>query len=168
MDMNDREIWAVLHGAVFGGLLFLGFVAAAAGLWNLDRAELTPAGVSARVRRLSNGLWAMAILAWLAALTGTWVVFPWYMEDPSLVPALLASPGTSAWQTFAMEWKSHVAWLAPMLLTTSAAVVSARGASLASDKTLRRVVVGALGLALATAAAAGTLGALITRVAPVR
>jgi len=165
MRMTDHEIWAVLHGAVFGGILFLGFLAAAAALWNLDRAELTPEGVSARVRRLSNGLWAMAILAWFTALTGTWVVFPWYMQDATLVSGLLADPNTSGWQTFAMEWKSHVAWISPMLLTASAAVVSASREDLAARKNLRRVVVAALGLALATAAAAGVLGALITRVA---
>ena len=73
----------------------------------------------------------------------------------------------AAWHTFGMEWKEHIAWFAPMLATVVAYVAWKYGARLAEDDQLRRMMIVIFILAFATAAIAGLLGALITKVAPV-
>lgn len=46
MSVSDREIWALLHGILFGGAFLLAFAGGLAGLWSF-RAQL----VTARARR---------------------------------------------------------------------------------------------------------------------
>jgi len=67
-----------------------------------------------------------------------------------------------------MEWKEHVAWLAPMFATTAAFTVAYYGMKLARQGRVRRLAIGLFVLAFATAAVAGLLGALITKIAPVK
>jgi hypothetical protein len=67
-----------------------------------------------------------------------------------------------------MEWKEHVAWLAPMIATSAAFLVTYYGRRLARESRVRRVAIVLFMLAFATAAVAGILGALITKVAPVK
>ena len=170
MRSTDRETWAALHGIVFGGLLMLGFSAAVGGLWGLRAEHLTGEGVAVRARRLVNGLWTMAGLAWIAAITGTWVIYPWYTQDGGPQATLLRSSATSGWDTFGMEWKAHLAWAAPILVTAAAAVVGHFRDELAriERRDVRRALISLLALAFFATAAAGVLGALITRQAGVR
>src|SRR5208282_923807 len=95
--------------------------------------------------------WSMAALAWLSVILGTYVVYPWYRAKPpagtggamlSEYPkySLLASPRTADWHEFAMEWKEHVAWLAPILATAVAFVVTRYRNRLAADTALRRAL----------------------------
>jgi hypothetical protein len=60
-------------------------------------------------------------------ISGTWIVYPWYREEIPESPKslLLADPDTADWHEFAMEWKEHVAWLAPMFATAAAFIVYA-------------------------------------------
>jgi hypothetical protein len=67
-----------------------------------------------------------------------------------------------------MEWKEHIAWIAPMLATSAAIVVVVYGRRLAEASRIRRIAITMFILAFATAAVAGILGALITKVAPVK
>ncbi len=46
---------------------------------------------------------------------------------------LVSKPTTAGWHNFGMEWKEHVAWLAPILATTVAYMVTKYGARLAKD-----------------------------------
>ena len=80
---------------------------------------------------------------------------------------LLANPNTADWHSFAMEWKEHVAWIAPMLATAVAFIVSYYGASLANHPGLRKATMILFTLAFLVAGIAGLLGALITKAAPV-
>jgi hypothetical protein len=81
-----------------------------------------------RVRKLSTA--SMAVVAWLASLTGTWFVYAGYRvhapagADLSMYPRqyLLRSPHLRFWETFAMEWKMHVGWITPFLATAVAFV----------------------------------------------
>jgi len=66
-----------------------------------------------------------------------------------------------------MEWKEHVAWIAPMLATAVAFIVSYYGASLANHPGLRKATMILFTLAFLVAGIAGLLGALITKAAPV-
>lgn len=67
-----------------------------------------------------------------------------------------------------MERKEHVAWLAPMIATSAAFLVAYYGRRLARESRVRRVAIVLFMLAFGTAAVAGILGALITKVAPVK
>ena len=170
MRLTDRETWAALHGILLGGLLLLGFPAAVGGLWNLRQEHLAGEGATIRVRRLVNGLWTMAGLAWIAVITGAWVIYPWYTRGSGAQATLHRSSSTSGWDTFGMEWKAHLAWMAPVLVTAAAAVVSHfRGELAEADRRpVRRALIALLSVAFVAAAAAGVLGALITKQAAVR
>lgn len=169
MNVTTREFWALIHGLLLGSLFLLAFAGGLAGFYSLSRTFLTEAGIAERMRRLVAGTTAMAVVAWLTVITGTWIVYPWYREkDPTSAKSrLLADPDTADWHEFAMEWKEHVAWLAPMLATAAAFVVAYYRADLV-DRPFARRLAGALFIgAFALAAIAGLLGALITKNASV-
>jgi hypothetical protein len=67
-----------------------------------------------------------------------------------------------------MEWKEHLAWLAPILATAVAVLVTRYGRRAVADAMLRRALLTLYVLAFASASIAGLLGALIDKAAPVR
>jgi len=140
-----------------------------AGLYSLRSELVTPEGIRERMRRLTIGTTAMAGLLWLTVIVGTWVVYPWYREDIPSSPKskLLANPDTVDWHNFGMEWKEHIAWIAPMLATAAAFVVLYYRSDLVRNQFARRLAMGLLIAAFAAAVVAGVLGALITKEAPV-
>jgi len=170
VHLTNRETWTLIHGMIIGTAFLLAFSGGLAGLYSLRPEYVTPAGIAERLRRLRIGFWGMAVAAWATVITGTWIVYPWYREKTptSAKSILLSSPSTEDWHTFGMEWKEHVAWIAPMLATAAAFLVSYYGPRLARDRSLRQIVLVLFVGAFATAAAAGIFGALITKAAPVR
>src|SRR6266540_2347406 len=84
-----------------------------AGVYSLRPALITPEGVVERLRRLKVGVVAMAAVAWLTVISGTWIVYPWYRAKgpDSSRSQLLANPSTKDWHEFGMEWKEHIAWI---------------------------------------------------------
>lgn len=169
MTLTPREFWTVLHGLILGSLYLLAFAGGAAGLWSLKPGLLTDAGIIERLRRLKIGVWTMATTCWLAVFSGTYVVYVWYREKIPESPRsrLLADPTKAAWHTFGMEWKEHVAWLAPLLATSVAFLVSWYGRELLERQEIRRAAFLLFSLAFAAATIAGLLGAFINKVAPV-
>lgn len=169
MEVSTREFWALIHGFVLGGLFLVAFTGGLAELWTERGAWATPSGLREKARRLSIGMTTMAIVAWLTVITGTWIVYPWYREeDPASAKSqLLADPGTADWHEFAMEWKEHIAWIAPMLATVAAFIVLYYRSDLARNTVARRLAIGLFIAAFAIAAIAGALGALITKNASV-
>jgi hypothetical protein len=170
MSLTNRETWTLIHGMVIGSAFLLAFAGGLAGLWSLRSELVTTTGITERIRRLTIGTSSMAILAWATVLTGTWVVYPWYRsKDPdSAKSQLLANPDTADWHEFGMEWKEHIAWIAPMLATAAAFLVLYYRSDLARNRTARRIVIVLFVSAFLTAAIAGMFGALITKAAPVR
>ena len=169
MDLSNREFWALIHGIVLGGAILVAFTGGFAGFYSLRPELVTAEGITERIRRLSIGTTAMAVLTWLTVIVGTWVVYPWYREDTPDSPrsTLLANPDTKDWHEFAMEWKEHVAWIAPMLATAAAFLVLYYRADLVRNPLARRIAMGLFVLAFLCAVVAGVLGALITKKAPV-
>lgn len=175
MQVSWRELVTMIHGMLFGGLFLLaGFGAMV--LWyrslvTRGATELTDAG-----RRWERVYLAtMVALGWAAVLTGAYVIYPWYraplpagVTDLTAYPQrlLLSDPRTAGWHTLGMEWKEHVAWFAPMLMT-AAAWVWMRYEGAAEEHRRVRVTVAAIALAavLATGVAA-EFGALINKQAP--
>jgi len=191
VELTSRETWGVIHGLILGTLFLLGFTGGLAELWALRPGWATVAGVRHRATRLYVGVSVMAVAAWLTVITGTWVVYPWYREqlalegdDPYAGCAELSLPDagtcssrdfllsnvsgdTEQWHSFGMEWKEHVAWVAPILATAAAFIVLYYGPRLISRPWLRSAVIVMFVAAFAAAAVAGAFGAFITKVAPV-
>jgi Na+/proline symporter len=169
LDLSNREFWALVHGILLGGAFLVAFTGGLAGFYSLRPELVTAEGITERIRRLSIGTTAMALLTWLTVIVGTWVVYPWYREDIPESPRsrLLANPDTEDWHEFAMEWKEHVAWIAPMLATAAFVVAAYYGRDLARNRPARRIGMTLFVAAFAVAAIAGILGALITKKAPV-
>jgi len=176
MQLTERELWAVIHGLLLGTLFLLAFGGGLAGLWSLRVRLLTAEGMAERSPRLLIGTWVMAIVAWLTVFTGTWIVYPWYRAAPPEGTTdltdfprslLLADEATAQWHEFGMEWKEHVAWLAPFLATAVAFAVAYYGAQLARRGEIRKALLVFFALAFLAAGIAGLFGAFITKAAPV-
>jgi hypothetical protein len=116
-----------------GALFLLAFAGGLAGLYSLRPAWLTTVGIKESIPRLIAGTWIMAIVAWITVITGTYIVYPWYRAtapkgaDLTQYPRayLLKDPELAVWHNFGMEWKEHVAWLAPILATAVAFITKA-------------------------------------------
>jgi hypothetical protein len=170
MHLTEREWWTLVHGMILGALFLLAFSGGLAGLYSLRTDYLTAEGLRERIRRLKIGMSAMAITAWLTVITGTWIVYPWYRETSPDSPKskLLADPDTADWHEFGMEWKEHIAWIAPLLATTAAFLAIYYGPVMARNRSVRLIVMAFFVGAFVTAGVAGLYGALITKVAPVQ
>ena len=170
MDLTYREIWALIHGLLIGGPLLLAFGSALVALAGLRADHLTPDGIHARVKQLRIGTCVMAAMAWAIVLIGIWVLLPWYSEDTPDSPRslLLANPSTRQWHEFADVWKTHVAFMSPILATAAAALVVYYGPGLARDRTIRNIVLALLLAAFLVASLAALVGSLVTRAAPLR
>jgi hypothetical protein len=176
MQLSDRELWALIHGMGLGALFLLAFGGGIAGVWSLREKYVTTEGLAERTPRLLVGTTVMAIVAWLTVIVGTWIVYPWYRAaapagttDLTKFPKalLVSSPDTAGWHNFGMEWKEHVAFLAPLLATAVAFATLYYGAQLVHRGEIRRAILVFFTLAFAAAGVAGLFGALITKAAPV-
>src|SRR5450432_400235 len=106
MVISVRDLITLLHGMGFGALFMLAFsgaigviyaTAASGGIW--------PAS-SPHHKLFRFYLLSMSALAWLAVLSGTYIVYPWYRAAPprgttDLAPyprnLLLSDPMTAGW-----------------------------------------------------------------------
>ncbi len=117
------------------------------------------------------------IIGWASVFSGAYIVYPWYRAIPpsgtvdlSAFPQrlLLASAATREWHSFGMEWKEHVAWIAPIAMTMVAYIYGKYGRSVDRHHELRRPALIFLLAAFLASAAAGGFGAFINKYAPVR
>jgi len=181
MHITDRELWTLVHGMGFGAAYLLAFAGGLAGLYSLRPKWVTPEGVSERIMRLRWGMVLMAVIVWLTVIVGTYIVYPWYRANPPKTidttaqseqlreyPRywLLAGEQTAEYHNFGMEWKEHVAWLAPIAASVVAYLVIYYGPRLAKHPEIRRAAMIFFVVAFFTAAAAGAFGAFITTAAP--
>jgi hypothetical protein len=176
MEITARSLWALIHGMGFGALYLL---AGSGALVELYRGYCThnqalPSERDEKFLRIY--LVAMAALAWLAVLTGAYIIYPWYRAVPPPGTAnlaafpqrlLMASPTTSGWHSIGMEWKEHVAWIAPISITMAASVALQYGRNLKNHPQLRSAVLVFVWISLLAACVAGFFGAMINKNAPV-
>ena len=169
MDLTTRDIWALVHGLVIGGPFLLAFTAVLSSLHGLRSELLTAEGVRERVAQLRLAGGVMALMSWTIVAIGTWVLLPWYREDSPESPrsVLLSDPGTRQWHEFADVWKTHVAFMAPILATAAAALVVYYGRTLARDRAVRNLVLALFLGAFAVSSLAALIGSLVTRAAPI-
>lgn len=177
MEITSHDFWTVLHGMGFGALFMLAFSGALAELWRMS-ASGASLQVSTREQKVVGFyLTAMVILAWLTVFSGAYMIYPWYRAVP---PAgvtdladyprrlLLSSGKTSEWHNVGMEWKEHVAWLAPIAITMVAYVTMKYGRAIVQHRNLRIAVLGFAVAAFVATGIAGAFGAFLNKYAPVR
>ena len=168
--MSSRAVWTDIHGLLFG-MFFL----------------LSTYGLLLEVFRMQKNspivlpLWERVLLVlaacsgWAAVLTGTFIVYPWYRKPPVVGGALadhpkfflLANAATAPLHSIGMEWKEHIALLAPMAFTASAYLWIRCRPQLLADRYLRRGVVAFTSAALIATAVAGAVGAFLNKFAPI-
>jgi hypothetical protein len=177
MEISTHDLLTVLHGMGFGALFMLAFSGALVELYRMSPPG-APALPSGRQQNLLGlYLLAMVILAWATVFSGAYVIYPWYRAVP---PAgitdlaeyprrlLLSSGKTSEWHNVGMEWKEHVAWLAPIAMTMVAYVTMKYGGSITRSRHLRAAVLVFTVVAFVATGIAGAFGAFLSKYAPVR
>ena len=176
MIMSSHDIWTTIHGMVFGFIFLLGFTGALYAIYSRKAEWMTVEGITKSVDNIKVYLWALAVTTWAAVITGAYVVYPWYRATPPSGTTdltnfpkflLVANPNLAFWHNFGMEWKEHVAFIAPMAATVVAFAATYYGPELAKKVGERRAVMIFFVLAFVAAAAAGLFGAFITKAAPV-
>jgi glycerol uptake facilitator-like aquaporin len=153
---------AGLHGLILGAFFLLAYSGGLATLFALRVEWEKPTGISMLIRQLKIGTVLMAVTIWLTVITGTYIVYPLYRAQYQ--PAL----SITIWNTFAMAWKMHLAWIAPMLATAVAYVVIRYRTQLAREARIRQTLEVLFTAAFAAAGLAGLLGAFVTKVLPVQ
>jgi hypothetical protein len=171
MHLTPADMWTVIHGMIFGAIYLLAFAGGLSGLWGFHKWALTDEGVSERLKRLKAGVWLMVITCWLTVISGTYIIYPWYRDpDPESPRSILkSSSDTAMWHTFGMEWKEHVSWLSPLLITAVLGIVYMYGKELA-DERRKELLKGTIVLFLCAffaAAVGGIFGAFLNKIAPI-
>jgi hypothetical protein len=176
LEITTRSLWTLIHGMGFGALYLLACTGAIFALYQRLHPAQGTAAPAQGDRVLGIYLSVMAALAWLAVLSGTYIVYPWYRtpapageHNLSAYPRalLLSKPSTSAWHSIGMEWKEHVAWLVPIAITMAAVVVLRYRRDIARHPHIRIGLQAFVLSSLIASGVAGFFGAMIDKAAPV-
>ncbi|MGA9585494.1 MAG: hypothetical protein WBQ95_09215 [Terracidiphilus sp.] len=176
MEMTTRGIWTMVHGMGFGALYLLACSFAIVELCRRYKPHSLQPIPTEDEAFLGRWLIVMAVVAWITVLTGAYVIYPWYRATPpagtsvlnAFPQALLKSnPSTIGWHAIGMEWKEHVAWMAPISITMAAAVFFRYRRCLTNYPQLRRGVLIFVFTSFASAGIAGFFGAELNKHAPV-
>lgn len=177
MEISARALWTLVHGMGFGALYLLACSGALVELYRFTAASPSPEPTPGQQLFIKIYLLSMVVLAWVAVLTGAYVIYPWYRAAPppgttdlSMFPQrlLMSSPATIGWHSLGMEWKEHVAWFAPISITMVAFVFIQYGRDLKNHRQLRAAVLCFAVVSFVAAGVAGFCGAMINKYAPVQ
>jgi hypothetical protein len=176
MEITLRALITLIHGMLFGAFFLMAIYGLVVELFRSAYVEqpsqLTTKGYF-RERLYLN---CMVGLGWAAVLTGAYIVYPWYRTIPpagvtnlALYPQFLlkSSATTAGWHDLGMEWKEHIAWIAPISMTMVAYVLTKYRLSMRENPQVRTTVLVFALVALGAAGAAGFLGAMLNKYAPV-
>ncbi|GGH10609.1 hypothetical protein [Silvibacterium dinghuense] len=175
MEIASHSLWTIIHGMGFGALYLLAVTGLLVEFHHRFIAR-TGSVMLANGSFLKWYLIAMSLCSWLAVLTGTYIVYPWYRATPpagttdlTAFPQklLMSGASTAGWHSLGMEWKEHIAWLFPIAVTMAAGVVIRYGQDLRNHPRLRFAVLGAVLFSFASAGIAGFWGAMINKYAPI-
>jgi hypothetical protein len=176
MEITARAFWTLIHGLGFGALYLLAGSGALVELCRLTTSSSQPESTLSQQRFLKVYLLTMVVLAWGAVLSGAYIIYPWYRALPppgttelAMFPQrlLMSSPTTIGWHSIGMEWKEHVAWLAPISITMVAAVFIRYGRDLRNHRQLRAAVLSFAVASFVASGIAGFFGAMLNKYAPV-
>ncbi len=82
MEITARALWTLIHGMLFGALYLLACSGALVGLYRVTTPSAPRASSPGQERFIRVYLITMAVVAWAAVLTGTYVIYPWYRAAP--------------------------------------------------------------------------------------
>jgi hypothetical protein len=176
MEMTTREILTLVHGMGFGGLYLLACSFAIVDLYRRYRPRSLEPISEDDEKFLARWLVMMAVIAWMAVLSGAYVIYPWYRAvAPVGTTVLRAFPQamlksnskTIGWHAIGMEWKEHIAWFVPISITMAAAIFSYYRRCLRNYPQLRAAVLIFVFVSFASAGIAGFFGAELNKHAPV-
>ncbi len=177
MEITTRDLWTVLHGMGFGALFMLAFSGAIGVIYATSVAGVGPLTSGWHKAMFRLYLVSMAVLAWLTTLSGTYIIYPWYRAAPPPGTTdltgfprslLLSDPATAGWHELGMEWKEHIAWLAPIAVTMVAYVFFRYGPHLWRQRPMRNAVLAFTVAAFLATGVASMFGAFLNKFAPVR
>ena len=168
MNLTMYGWWTVLHGFVLGVLFLVAFGGGVMNLGTLGH-EWTPEELARVLRRLKMWVWTVAVSTWLMVITGTYISYvPYRAAGPASPKSKVLAAADLAWlHTFAMEWKEHIAWAAPLLATAVVFIVTCYGADLARRNDLRRAAMVFLVLSFVASVIGCVLGFLIYKAVPI-
>jgi hypothetical protein len=176
MEITWRALITLIHGMLFGAFFLMAIYGVTVELLRSKYAEHLPAP-PARAQPLERlYLFCTVALGWAAVLTGAYIIYPWYRAvPPSGTPDLAqfpryllkSSPATSGWHDLGMEWKEHVAWIAPIAMTMVAWVLTKCRAAMREHPQVRTSVLVFALAAFVAAGVAGFFGAMLNKYAPV-
>ena len=146
------------------------------GLWCFHTGWLTEIGVKKNLYYLKAVSWFISILSWLTMITGTYIPYPWYRAEPPNgadltqfpMAYLLVHPHLAFWEDYGMEWKEHIGWFVPILTTAVAYILMRYGDRLKEETKIRNALIILLLIAFVLSGISGLLGALVSKIAPVR
>lgn len=176
MEITYRELMTIVHGMLFGVFFWMATFGLLVMLWRSMYERQGPGLTEAGHRWEWLYLAVMVVLGWGAVFTGAYIVYPWYRAAAPAGLAslagypkalLVASPHTAGWHNLGMEWKEHVAWMAPIAATAVAFVLARYKGAVEEHRALRRRVLVFAAAAFVTAGIAGMFGAMIDKAAPV-
>ena len=175
MEMTARGFWTLVHGMGFGALYLMASSFAIVELYRRYRPRASQEVSEEDEKFLAAWLVAMAAVAWIAVLTGAYVIYPWYRAALPAGAALSGFPqallksnaSTIGWHAIGMEWKEHIAWFSPISITMAAAVFLKYRRSIANQPQLRAAVLMFVMASFASAGIAGFWGAELNKHAPV-
>jgi Ni,Fe-hydrogenase I cytochrome b subunit len=166
--MTTYGWWTVAHGFVLGVLFLLAFASCLMNLGTLGH-NWPPPELEQRLRRLKMWVWIVALSTWLMVITGTYISYVPYRAASAASPKskVLAAANTAWLHNFAMEWKEHIAWAAPLFATAVVFIVACYGAQLATRNDLRRAAMVFLFLSFVSSIIGSVLGFLIYKAVPI-
>jgi hypothetical protein len=176
MVLSVRDLITILHGMGFGVLFLLAFSGAIGVIYASAASSESTRFSAAHDKMFRFYLISMAVLSWLAVLSGTYIIYPWYRAAPpagatdlSHFPQrlLLSNPLTAGWHDVGMEWKEHVSWFTPIAITMVAYIFIKYGPQLARRRHMRSAVMGFTAAAFIATLASGFFGALLNAHAPI-
>jgi hypothetical protein len=176
MEITTRGLWTLVHGMGFGALYLLACSFAIVELYRRYKPySLQPISIEDE-RFLGGWLVVMAVVAWITVLMGAYLIYPWYRAVPpagtialNAFPQVLlkSNSRTIGWHAIGMEWKEHIAWIAPISITMAAAVFRRYRRCLTNYPQLRAAVLIFVFVSFASAGIAGFFGAELNKHAPV-
>jgi hypothetical protein len=176
MEITLRALITLVHGMLFGAFFLMAVSGLVVEIYRSAHAE-QPSALTAKGYSLERlYLIGMVGLGWAAVLTGAYLIYPWYravpptgVTDLALYPRFLlkSSATTAGWHDLGMEWKEHIAWIAPIAITMVAYVMTKYRLSIREHPQVRTSVLVFALVAFGAAGVAGFFGAMLNKYAPV-
>lgn len=114
MEVTYRGLWTLVHGMGFGALFLLACSAAITELW---RGCFGQDSIEHVNKILRWHLLGMTVAAWLAVLSGAYIIYPWYRAVPptgthelTMFPQLFSSPLRELQDGIRWAWNGKSMW----------------------------------------------------------